>query len=631
MGEEELQPIESINRKLAPALIFVAVTVWFFQSFIMGSDLFWHLAAGRELCQQGHLLKTDPFSYSFEGKEWVNHEWLWDILYWNVYQFGPDAVAWFNIGILVAIFGLGYWISYRMCESVFASGFAVWFAAATCHWFLDIRPHLITLLLVSFVLLTREKKWAPWMWPVLVVIWTNLHAGFSFGVGMIGLLVLVRTIQNSWKERRLVINWWQWLSVALCLGAMFVNPYGWRMFGHQLDYLGGESLYTNLIEWRPPFEDIRHITFDWTYYAGCFFCFVVLAVLGVSIGGWKNVYLVALCSVSLTMAFVSRRFIPLFVVTSVPFVALFLKQLRDYVFEKFPALKSPWAGVAVSAGALVVAAAMWSQVKIEPSLLRHWSMSDVYPEEAIEYLKALGPPERVLNYYNWGGFIMLHAPGAKVFIDGRANTLYDEIIYRDYQTFLAGQVSPSRLARYPADIALLPPGPFVQALQRLRPPWKIIYESPRAVILLPPDSPLLTADLPDPNVVTPNGVQPIVKKSADLASRGEGQQAADLLEHALEIQPYSIRIVGMLAHLYAKMGQFDQLTDLIDRALHESPRQHFRIHSLEGMAYERMGKLEEALNAYKQAVNNSPFSRREATQQRVKELETQIRRQARGF
>ena len=83
MGDAGLQKIESINRRLAPALIFAAVTVWFFQTFIMGSDMFWHLAAGRDICERGAVPTTDPFSHTFGGKEWLNHEWLTDVIFWT--------------------------------------------------------------------------------------------------------------------------------------------------------------------------------------------------------------------------------------------------------------------------------------------------------------------------------------------------------------------------------------------------------------------------------------------------------------------------------------------------------------------------------------------------------------------
>ena len=667
MDDAGLQKIESINRKLAPALIFAAVSAWFFQVFIMGSDLFWHLAAGREICQLGSVPWTDPFSYTFGGKEWVNHEWLWDVVYWGVYQLGPDAVAWFTIGISVAIFTMGYLMAYRMSGSVFASGVTVWLAAATAYWFLDIRPHVITLLMVSIVLISRDRKWAPWMWPPLIILWTNLHAGFVFGVGMIGLLVLVRTLEESWKARQTVIRWNEWLSVALCLLAWLVNPYGWRIVEFQFDYFFHDSVYRNLIEWLPP-----EFKLDPTYYEGRFWWFTLLVVVGIVLRGdvlvgivaftiasslmvkmkredwWylilivagvflrghKHRYLIALSGVAFVLATTSRRFIPRFVVISIPFAAFALVRMRDFLARHIPELKSPWAGVGASFVALVFAATMWSQVKLGPSLLRHWAMGDMYPEEAVEYLKAIGPDygplQRVLNYYNWGGYIMLHAPGTKVFIDGRANTLYDDDIYKDYQQFLVGRPTPERLTRYPADVALLPAGRFTGALEKFRSPWKPIYRG-WAVILAPPGSPLLSADLPAPSDVLKGGIQPLVEQAVTASQRGDNQQAAETLEKALEIKPHSIRVYGMLAQLYAKMGSFDQLSALIERGIRENPRQDYRLRYVEGSAFYRAGKLQLALAAYKRAISKGPFAKPEPILDRIKTLERELVRKERGY
>jgi len=62
--------------------VLLAASAWF-QPAAAASDLWWHLASGRELWKRGPFaLSADPFSYTFGGREWMNHEWLWDVLYW---------------------------------------------------------------------------------------------------------------------------------------------------------------------------------------------------------------------------------------------------------------------------------------------------------------------------------------------------------------------------------------------------------------------------------------------------------------------------------------------------------------------------------------------------------------------
>jgi tetratricopeptide (TPR) repeat protein len=273
---------------------------------------------------------------------------------------------------------------------------------------------------------------------------------------------------------------------------------------------------------------------------------------------------------------------------------------------------------------------MWNGVRLDHSLLRQWAMSDVYPEEAVKYLKAMGSPKRVLNYYNWGGYIILHAPEFKLFYDGRANTLYDEAIYKDYHSFLRGRVSPERLARYPADVALLPQSGFVSALRKFPSPWRMVYQDWN-FILLPPDSSLEEADLPDPSEVLPNGIQPLLSQAFAAAEQGRIKKACEPLEKAIQIDPQAARAYGLLAQYYARLGRFDDIAELIERGIRESPRRRNNLRSQEGNAYLLGGKPRLALAAYRQSISKSPFSNPLPQLQRIKEIERSLAREKRGY
>ena len=42
-------------------------------------DLFWHLANGRLILSSDSIPRSDPFSFTMYGKEWICHEWLSDV------------------------------------------------------------------------------------------------------------------------------------------------------------------------------------------------------------------------------------------------------------------------------------------------------------------------------------------------------------------------------------------------------------------------------------------------------------------------------------------------------------------------------------------------------------------------
>ncbi len=123
----------------------------------------------------------------------------------------------------------------------------------------------------------------------------------------------------------------------------------------------------------------------------------------------------------------------------------------------------------------------------------------------------------------------------------------------------------------------------------------------------------------------------MVRRALAEASRGDTQQAIETLNKALEIKPYETRVYGLLAQMYAKMGSFDQLSELIERGIKENPRQHNRLRSMEGSVFLRAGELHRALVAYKLAISKGPFSNPERQLRRIKEIERELVRRERGY
>ena len=691
MEEPQSQSLETINRRvIGPAVIFGAVTAWLFQTFIMGSDLFWHLAAGRDIWERGEVPRTDPFSHTFGGQHWTNHEWLWDCIYWKLWEIDTDAVAWFTIGVYIVLFAMMFILAFEATKSVFASGLTVWLGAIACHWFFDIRPHPVTLFMAAIVLLTRNKKWNVYLWPPLIVLWTNLHAGFIFGIGMVGLLTLVRTAEQSLEKKEFTISWPHWISVAICVFIWMMNPYGPWIAEFQLDYFLHDSPYRSLVEWNPPMFGLNPFFFE-----GTFWWLVLLAVIGAScnhknsyvltitglvtaltllmllkglkhpLGNveepqgfgylfiammassfvigmikWRvsdeenkvDLYVIALSMVSLYLACKSRRFIPLFCVTSVPLVATCLAYYRDRLCEVVPAVRNQWVGIGVTALGVVVAAMTWSNVRFGESLLRDWAMSDRYPEEEIAWVNEVKPDKRVLNYYNWGGYIILHAPEYKLFFDGRANTLYGEDIYYDYHAkFMRGRFNNFDLRKYESDFALLPAGAgslFATRLTKLQPGWKLLHQG-RGILLLPPDSPLKDKDLPTVQEVVPDGVNAALGKSLVEYNNGEIDKAVETLEEAAVRFYYVPRIHQSLAEIHFRENNIEELVKVFDRAAEQNPRRASSFLGFKAAYLEKLGKLEEAREAYSQTYFRGPFGGnggRLRTVTKLKELDKAIRR-----
>jgi tetratricopeptide (TPR) repeat protein len=611
--------IAKVNHPLAALAAVLGAAAWFHPA-VAGSDLWWHLASGRRIWETASVPTTDPFSFTFGGQPWMNHEWLWDVIYWGAYRIDPQTVAWLNLAVLVVVFSGVFALARRESGSLLAAGAVTWMAAASAHWFLDIRPHLFTLLLVGILLLTREWKHAPWLWAPLMVIWANLHAGFAFGFGTMGLLVLTRTLQPSLSARRLVVPLRDWICLGLAFLALLVTPWGYHVWEYPAAYLDSGSPFRQIIEWQPPRLDLNPRNFQ-----GRFWIYACVAALGLPMALRRSPFLAALALVTFAMAATSRRFIPLFAVTAAPTAARALAWGLQALRTRMPLLRHPMLELGCGALALALASLLWLDVRVSPRLLERWTQSDLYPRAAVRYLNALGPPRRLLNYYNWGGYLMLHAPEVRLYIDGRANTLYDDRIYLEYLSLLRGGPGiASQVAPYHFDAALLPAGALTRALQKLPDPWRVLFAGPSGVILAPPTSPLLHQQLPDVQAVL--GDEPALEmlRAQSALLRRDLPRATEHLEASLAAEPLNLHAYGTLAQIRAMDGDVEGISQSIERGIRTMPRRREELRRLEARAYLQAGRPDLALGSLERAMPSGPFRLRKGTRVQIEQLREQV-------
>jgi hypothetical protein len=619
-----------INRYLAPLVALFGAGAWF-QPSVAGSDLWWHLAAGREIAAQRSVSTVDHFSFTFGGQPWMHHEWLWGTSYWLVYRIAPDAVAVANLALIFVIFAVWLRVTWRHCESPLAAGLALWLAAATSYWFLDIRPHEVTLLFVGIVLATRREPWARWLWAPLMAFWCNLHGGFVFGLGAIGLFALVETLESSLESRRLRIDPTLWLGVALALLAFLCNPWGWRILEYPAAYLNAGSPFRAILEWQsPPFD------LDPRSFSGRFFWLLAIALPGAALElrarvrggqGAGDLYLVALAGVTGAMAITSRRFIPLFALTSLPLTARLFATLVELAARRIPERIQARAGAAVTALALLASLWLWRDVRLFPHPLARWTESYLYPRAGLRYLQALGTGPRILNYYNWGGFMMLNAPELKVLIDGRANTIYSERVYNDYVSMIGvSDGLPARLALYAPDAALLPVGgeSLASALASPRFGWQVVYADDVCAVLLPPGSPRLQRPIPNPEDVVGDEPQWLINRAAALTASGQPSAAREVTERALARNSLLAGGYRELAMSYAVERDLPHIAASIERGIDVEPRFSLALRQYEATAYETAGAPKLALAVLERAVPRGPFSRASNVESNIERLRAEL-------
>jgi hypothetical protein len=401
-----------------------------------GSDMWWHIAAGRELLQTGSLWMVDDWSFTAHGVDWLNHEWLADLIYYGwVSAWGVQSLVYWKWLVIVITFGALLVTLTRSSGSPLAALLCTGLALANAAPFLDVRPHLYSLLGFSLLLLLQLQREArTWLLALLFVVWVNLHGGFFFGLMALGILLF------PWRQPGVAGLRRAAQVGAVCLLASMFNPSGFEVFLYPLRYAFDEtSPFRQIGEWLSPFKPggIPSPLFFYLVWlpllAPLYFLPALRRRLDVP---WEGIALTAL---ALAMALTSRRFIPLFGIS----LAVMLAPLLGLCLQKsrLERLSPLLAGLA-----LLYALYRILPYPVQSGPAFHYLTAEYsYPVEMLNFIEANGLSGNAFALWNWGGYIHWRTDGRlKVYVDGRADTVFDDETYLRYVTVLGS--SPGWLA-----------------------------------------------------------------------------------------------------------------------------------------------------------------------------------------
>lgn len=519
-------PPEQHSRS-ATALWGVAalLTFWSFgYTRMMGSDLWWHLAAGRLIWSQGSLPATDSWSFTAHAKPWLNHEWLSDVVFQAVaHAFGIERLVYWKWAVMIAAYGLLMATLRHVTRDPLASFAAATGALAVGAPFLDVRPHLYSLL--GFALVLRltlgAARPSPWLVPLFLV-WVNLHGGFFFGLLVLGTIAGASLVAARLRPDVEAPSFARSCAIlGACALACLCNPHGWHAFGYPLKYaFDATSPFLSLGEWLPPFHPRGIVAPAYVPAIGV----VVLAALLALVTRLRRETpplilgsALALAGLTLLMSLRSRRFITLFGMAGALLVAIVLQRAtRRLSRHRWPAIVACLAG----AGMLLPyprSAAVFPLLTAEHR----------FPVDLCDYMDDAGIAGRVFAYYNWGGYLHLRTMGRlQVYIDGRADTVFDGPTYVRYLDVLKGRPGWEQVVEgSPAEYVLWPRelGETADALVA-RGSFRLLHED--SVSLL-----LARTGVPDPDPEPP--ARPTSWHLLTLAERALREERLDEAERHL--------------------------------------------------------------------------------------------------
>jgi hypothetical protein len=437
-------------------------------------DLWWLLRAGQDLWHSGRVPLTDHYSWTADGRDWPNHEWLWEAVAYALHQVGgmPLLAAWTGATVTAT--------AWLMRHNSRATGYVVPIVLGialplmSVSW--TIRPQITSMLLfaITMRLLARERYW--WI-PPLFLLWANLHAQVVMGGVLLG-LALVTAIVDALRSgtpqtRRRAVR--LALTTVTSAALTLATPLGPQLWSYVLD-ANGRPGQDRIAEWSTAFDSLVGAAILWPVLAVA----VLFAVRRrARISAWSD-RVPAIAAVAMTpLAALAIRNIPFIVVAVVPL----LMTLLEFRTPQPIGTVARWRPVLAGFAALTAAGVVATWAAAPPRLAWH-----PVPSGLATALRACPGP--LYNGYDAGAALIWFVPDVKVFVDNRQDPYPASVI--DASMGLRPEDYPRTFAKFGIGCALLSPGSaLVPALRHDG--WVPTYEDSTSVVLVPPASPRATS------------------------------------------------------------------------------------------------------------------------------------------
>ncbi|MBN1759543.1 MAG: tetratricopeptide repeat protein [Chitinispirillaceae bacterium] len=214
---------------------------------ITDGDIFWHLAAGREMISRKAFLYRDPFSYTTPGARWIDVHWLFQVMVYLAERVGGGLRS-LLVMKMVVVSG-----SVLLLFSTFRKNSAtlfVWLVTIAVfyqqRYLIPMRPVVTTLLFIGAEIALIEryrlsgKRRLLVMIGVIQLLWVNTQGLFPLGLVIAAAYGVGEAVDRYFRKwrfhgesnspepepcgyRNLLLLPVLLLPVSLC------NPYGWRI------------------------------------------------------------------------------------------------------------------------------------------------------------------------------------------------------------------------------------------------------------------------------------------------------------------------------------------------------------------------------------------------------------------
>ena len=269
---------------MAALLLVSAVAFSFgFVPLRTSHDEWWHLKTGQWILNHGHLPLNDIFTYTGENIRWHNHEWLSQILFYKIFEWGGrHAIG--DLRALLTFRALVVALTFALVAVAARIGSRSWGVAALVSVVMaDIsrraiapRPPILSYLLFAAFLIVlmqwkRGRLRGRWLLtlPVVTVLWANLHGMVLLGIAATAAFAGGEVLEwlamrgGAWRRSRRSDSLrpeapFPWRRVVLlsgvtlaCIAAATLNPAGAALFTLSRKFTADPVLQRSIAEMLP--------------------------------------------------------------------------------------------------------------------------------------------------------------------------------------------------------------------------------------------------------------------------------------------------------------------------------------------------------------------------------------------
>jgi hypothetical protein len=437
----------------------------------------------------------DIFSSATPPPYWVNHQWLSEVVMALVHKsFGLTGVVIFFAFLISSVYALLFKLLQKNRGNIIIVVFTILLAIASSvfHWLA--RPHIFSLLflVISCALLEafqyRHRNYL-YVFPPLMLFWTNMHGGFISGfilifVYLLGNLVNIVACHDEtkpiYKQKTKALT----LTMFACLLTSLINPYGINTLTNPIQLISNQFIMNHISEFQPPnFHNPLLLPFE---------CYVLVMIILLGISRKNLTVVEILLVIGFThMALYSQRFIPLFCIVVAPllvrqtdwilkrmvnrFIDVFQKKSNDIYSLDASARGYLWFVVAV----LIVA------MGVLTNRIEYKFDENEKPVAAVNVLKKVPIKGNMFNDDAFGGYLIYSAfPQYKVFIDSRVD-MYGVDRLKDYLNLVYFKPGwEAVVKKYHINWVIFNADSILSRYLMERNDWKLVYSDKVAAIFV---------------------------------------------------------------------------------------------------------------------------------------------------